>query len=106
MRQAAQLVLVGCLLIFIGCGGAPGPNGDRYVWISPRGITIQTGRTWQFSADVVGAGNEEVDWLAAIGSVDSDGLYTAPSSAGDDQITAVSRSDRSLYDVVGIRVVN
>ncbi|MEQ1932407.1 MAG: hypothetical protein ABL962_00820 [Fimbriimonadaceae bacterium] len=101
-RIGVLLTLVSCA----SCGGVQGPNGDRYVWISPRGITIQTGRTWQFSADVVGAGSQEVDWLAAIGSIDSDGLYTAPSQAGDDQITAVSRSDRSLYDVVGISVVN
>jgi hypothetical protein len=105
VRILLNVALISISLICVSCGGAPGPVGDRYVWITPRNVTIQTGRTWQFSADVVGADREGVDWSTSSGWIDSDGHYTAPSYATNDRITAISKSDPTLSDRIIIKVV-
>jgi hypothetical protein len=64
------------------------------VTISQASATVTTSGTLQFSATVQGiATNKSVSWKAAVGSITSAGLYTAPAKAGGDTVTATSNAD-------------
>src|SRR6266852_5747447 len=65
------------------------------ITISPTSASLQTSATQQFTATVTGTNNTSVTWLATLGSIDSNGLYTAPSVAGNDTVTASSVADPS-----------
>jgi hypothetical protein len=66
------------------------------VSISPTSASAQTGGTLHFSATVSGTVTDKsVSWKAAVGKIDADGNYTAPSSAGTDTVTATSDADDS-----------
>lgn len=85
------------------------------VRISPTTVTLQTGRTQQFSASVSGTWNTGVTWSvngvsggnATVGMISANGLYTAPSSVpayGSIVVTAtsVAQSTRSANATVYI----
>ncbi|MGB8990354.1 MAG: Ig-like domain-containing protein, partial [Candidatus Sulfotelmatobacter sp.] len=61
--------------------------------ISPISATLPSGGVQQFTATVSGSRNEEVSWSATGGSVSSEGLYTAPPTAGRFTVTATSQAD-------------
>jgi hypothetical protein len=63
--------------------------------ISPTTSNLRTGATQQFTAVVSGTTNTAVTWSASSGTITSNGLYTAPASAGSYTITAVSKADTS-----------
>jgi hypothetical protein len=73
------------------------------VTISPSSASLQLGQTQQFSAEVSGTTYTAVNWLvngtlggsAAVGTITTNGLYTAPSSAPAGSVTVTARS---LYD--------
>ncbi len=70
---------------------APVANG---VSISPSAGTIVTGATLQLSATVQGTvTNKSVTWSATSGSVNANGLFTAPSTAGTATVKATSVAD-------------
>jgi Abnormal spindle-like microcephaly-assoc'd, ASPM-SPD-2-Hydin len=72
---------------------APQPSVSS-VTVSPTSSTALTGGTLQFSATVQGtATDKSVSWKAAVGSITSGGLYTAPSNTGSDSVTATSNTD-------------
>ena len=51
----------------------------------------------QFTANVQGtATDKSVTWSASAGSISSSGLYTAPSAAGTDTVTAVSNANTAM----------
>ncbi|HEY3929687.1 MAG TPA: Ig-like domain-containing protein [Candidatus Koribacter sp.] len=56
------------------------------ITITPSSATTQVGKTQQFTA------NQAVTWSASCGSIDTNGLYTAPSSAETCTITATASS--------------
>ena len=58
--------------------------------ISPANATLQAGGRQQFTATVTGTNNTGVVWSATNGSIDQNGLYTAPAMAGSATITAAS----------------
>lgn len=72
----------------ISCGGGssssvvtppplpPSPSGN--IVITPASATVAYGHTQQFTAAVNGAANVAVNWSATLGSIDANGLYTAP----------------------------
>jgi hypothetical protein len=60
------------------------------VSISPTSATVSTGATKQFTATVAGTTNTAVTWVTTCGSVDSTGLFTAPSTASTCSVTATS----------------
>jgi hypothetical protein len=73
---------------------APTSPSVTGVSVSPTSAKTTTGGTLQFSASVQGsASDKSVSWQAANGSITSSGLYTAPSNAGSDTITATSNAD-------------
>ena len=68
------------------------------VSVTPSVASTPAGRTIQFNASVQGAASDKsVTWGALLGTVTSSGLYTAPSTAGTDTITAVSDADPTKF---------
>ena len=73
------------------------------VTISPTSVSLQLGQRQQFSAAVSGTANTAVNWLvngaiggnATVGTITSNGLYTAPSSAPTGSVTVTARN---VYD--------
>ena len=69
------------------------------VSVSPSSATLTAGQTQQFAATVTNTTNAAVTWSlnpAGVGSIDSTGLYTAPSSITASQkvtVTATSSAD-------------
>ncbi len=79
---------------------APSSSGVA-ITISPTSATVSTGATQQFTATVTGTTNTAVTWTvdtvaggnATSGTVDANGLYTAPTTAGNHTVTATSVAD-------------
>jgi hypothetical protein len=77
---------------------APGTNALQ-VSIAPAAVTLLSGATQQFSAQVSNAGNSSVVWSASSGTITPTGLLTAPQTRSSVQITvtATSQADPSKY---------
>jgi hypothetical protein len=75
--------------------------GAVTVLISPMSATLTAGATQQFAATVQGTSNTAVTWSvdsvsggnSGSGTVNSSGVYTAPSQAGSHTVTATSVAD-------------
>jgi hypothetical protein len=65
------------------------------VSISPKSASVRVGGQLQFSAKVNGTASADVEWSADVGSVDGNGLFTAPATAGTAHVTVTSRADSS-----------
>jgi len=67
------------------------------VGVSPSSATLSSNSKQQFTATVSGTSNTAVTWLAAAGSVDANGLYTAPgvNTPTNVIVTATSNADSS-----------
>lgn len=63
------------------------------VTINPLIIDLAKGATQQFTGTVTGSSNTAVTWAATAGSIDSMGLYTAPTSTITAAVTATSVAD-------------
>jgi hypothetical protein len=67
------------------------------VSVSPAATSVDQGDTLQFSASVIGSGNQAVTWSiqegSAGGSISQTGLYTAPAAAMDVHVVATSVAD-------------
>ena len=74
------------------------------VSISPTSVSVQPGQSTQFTASVTGTTNTNVTWLvngvsggsAAIGTISSTGLYSAPSSVPS--VNPVTVTAQSVFD--------
>lgn len=102
MKSFVRAVLATCLLLVPVMARA-----SVSVSISPGYGQIVVGRTLQFSATVSGTSNHNVTWqvnnanggTASFGTVNSSGLFTAPSAMPNPAIatiTAVSQADPSI----------
>jgi Big-like domain-containing protein/fibronectin type III domain protein len=69
-----------------------GPAGVS-VTINPLIVDLAKGATQQFTATVTGSSDTAVTWAATTGSVNSMGLYTAPTSTITATVTATSVAD-------------
>ena len=67
------------------------------VSVSPASATLFSNQKQQFTATVSGTSNTGVIWSATAGSVDANGLYTAPTvnSQSNAVVTATSKADSS-----------
>src|SRR5262249_24747216 len=70
------------------------------VSLSPSAVTLTPGGTQQFTATVTGTSNTGVNWSLnpAVGSIDANGLYTAPSTVTSSTtvtVTATSADDNT-----------
>ena len=74
---------------------SPGGGGTVSVSISPTSVTLPSSGTQQFTATVTGTSKTAVTWTASAGSVNSNGLYTAPVVQSQTQatVTATSQAD-------------
>jgi hypothetical protein len=79
-------------------------NGQQVsVSIAPTMASVPVGATQQFTATVSGTSNTAVTWAvdgvpsgnASVGTVDANGLYTAPQTTGHHTVTATSVADTS-----------
>src|SRR5579864_1281139 len=87
-QHLSTFVAVLALATLAACGGSgsnntvqtPPPPPTVSVSVSPGSASLVSGGTQQFSATVSGSSNTAVTWsVAGGGSIDSNGLYTAPS---------------------------
>ena len=76
------------------------------VSISPVSAALLTGATQQFTATVTGSTNTAVTWLATGGTVSTNGLYTAPATAGTYSITATSQADSTKSATASVTVIS
>jgi len=65
--------------------------------ISPKTATLFVGATQQFTA------NAPVTWSASCGSIDNNGLYTAPNVAGNCTVTATDNSGNQTTATVKVK---
>src|SRR5581483_2751734 len=73
--------------------------------ISPISATVPPNGTQQFTASVSGTTNTGVTWSdTGSGSVNSNGLYTAPNSAESDTVTASSAADPTKSATASVTV--
>jgi hypothetical protein len=77
------------------------------VSVSPATASVSTGGTLQFTATVAGTvTNKSVTWTAQLGTINSSGLYTAPSNPGTDTVTATSVADTTKSGSAMVTVSN
>ena len=101
-RTATIASLVVMFMAASGCGGAG-------VAVTPSGLgNVLQGTTVQFTAQVVGRSNHAVVWSvregSAGGTIDSTGLYTAPSAAGTFHVVATSQADPKASGMASVEV--
>jgi len=72
-------------------------GGSIKVSVSPASVTLLSNQKQQFTATVSGTSNTGVTWSATAGSVDANGLYTAPvvTAQTNAVVTATSNADSS-----------
>ena len=63
------------------------------VAVLPAAIDVAAGGTVRFQAIVSGVADASVSWICDVGSIDPNGLFTAPTSDGTARVTATSRVD-------------
>jgi hypothetical protein len=96
---------------------APPPQAGVTVSVSPASASIRGGSSYTFSATVTGASNTAVTWSvnstsggsASLGSIDSSGKYTAPStlpSPNTITVTATSAADTSKSNSSAVILLN
>jgi hypothetical protein len=75
------------------------------VAVSPATASSVISGTLPFTATVHGSTtNTAVTWTAALGTISAAGLYTAPSKAGTDTVTATSVADPSVSGTASVTV--
>ncbi len=102
---------LGAVLVSTGCGSSytapnnPGPSAS--VTVTPATATVYLGQTVQFTAQVSGARDQTVTWSvpSGFGSIDSTGLYTAPSALGSGGTIDVTATSNAVPTKSGTAVV-
>ena len=87
-------------------GGRAGGHGGVTIGVSPASVTLSSNQTQQFTANVTGTSNTAVAWSATGGTVDSNGLYTAPTVTTQTNlvVTATSSADPSASASAAVTV--
>ncbi len=111
MKRILLPSLAGLLIVACGDDETTSPNGEIEVTVSvsPGRAIVELGAELQFTAFVFGTGQRDVVWFvedlqggnATFGTIDSSGLYTAPSAEPDIdsiKVTAVLQVDPSKSD--------
>jgi uncharacterized protein (DUF1800 family) len=94
---------------------SPTPTPKLAVSVSPGSAAVQVGGTQQFAATVTNSANTQVKWLvngvtggnSTFGTIDLNGLYTAPSNApfpGVVTVTAISAADGATKALAGVNL--
>ncbi len=94
--------LLACAALVTACGrgavqsrtaAAFAGAGTVRVAISPGSVDLLPGGSVLFSVTITGTPVAEVTWSAEAGTIDQNGRYLAPDSAGTWRVTATSRAD-------------
>jgi hypothetical protein len=85
---------------------AANPNSQvTSIVISPTTAQVAASGPLQFASTVQGSTTDKsVRWTASLGTINSAGNYTAPTSAGNDTVTAISNADSSKTAAAKITV--
>lgn len=76
------------------------------VVVSPTSINVAPNAEVQLTATVTGTTNKLVTWTASAGSVNSEGVFTAPSTTGAVTVTATSVADPTASAFSRVTVTN
>jgi putative Ig domain-containing protein len=99
LQRLSFLTLLAVALVSTSCGGVIGnPIGvgnHVEIGLSPASVTLLPNAKQQFTASLSGTSNTGVTWSATAGSIDHNGLYTAPkiTSATNIVVTATLIAD-------------
>jgi hypothetical protein len=77
--------------LVVGGGGVGG--GKVKVSVSPTSATLTSGLTQQFTATVSGTSRTAVRWSATAGTINANGLYTAPTVKSPINVTVTATSE-------------
>ncbi len=82
------------------------PNTVTSVAVAPGTLGLNTGTQQTFTSTVTGTGtySPAVTWTAQRGTITSAGLYTAPTTAGSDAVTATSVQDATKAATANLTV--
>jgi hypothetical protein len=113
LRRASLLIVLALILVHTGCGStgtkntqSPPPPPGITVSITPTAANVRAGATQPFTATVTGTTNKGVTWSvngivagnATMGTISSNGVYTAPATVPNPSaitIELVSAADAS-----------
>ncbi|HXC48644.1 MAG TPA: hypothetical protein VNU20_10140 [Candidatus Sulfotelmatobacter sp.] len=120
MWRDGKLLLTLAILWCAGCSGGQaasggGNTGGISVTVFPSATSVVIGQTVPFSATVTGTTNSTVNWEVAgvaggnstVGTITSDGLYTAPNALPNPStvvVTAVSQADATKMGTGRVQV--
>ncbi len=102
------VLVLSALILLTSCGGKSTSQQIR-VTIVPATVAIDQGSTQQFTALVSGTANAAVRWSIPAqgstgGTIDANGLYTAPATAGTFQLVATSAADSTATATAAVSV--
>ncbi len=105
------LFSLGLLVVSCGGGGNGGGGGQVHVSVSPSTVNVIAGQTQQFAASVTGALNSAVAWsvscsTSTCGTIDSAGLYTAPTLIPADATVTVKATSQEDTNIAGTATVS
>src|SRR6266568_2970994 len=92
MRKSVLLIILIPLIPSLLAGE---PSKHIQVAITPTSVTVPAAGTQQFSASVSGTPNKSVTWSVSVGTITSNGLFTAPAAT---QNTIVYLKAASIVD--------
>jgi hypothetical protein len=121
-RLAFAIVAAAMMAISLaGCGGKKSSSSstttDIAVSISPLSATLQTKQTQQFTSTVTGTSSTAVTWQvsgvnggnATFGTIDTNGLYTAPAvvpTPSNVTVSAILTSDTTKIGSANVTITN
>ena len=107
MNLVVGMILGGALACGSGKSSQPPAAPVVTVSILPAGASVWTSGTQAFSATVSGTSSQTVTWSvveASGGNISAAGLYTAPATAGNFHVKAVSAADSAKSALVPVAV--
>lgn len=120
-RAIVVLAALWLALSLAACGGKSSSSSSTStsltITISPPSATLQTKQTQQFTATVTGSSNTSVTWQVnsvnggnpTFGTIDSNGLYTAPAvvpTPSSVTVTAISQADTTKTGAASVTITN
>lgn len=107
MKMIRAMLLAFASLVLVACGSDDDNKKNVMVSINPASATLKAGATQTFTATVTGHSNTAVTWKvegANSGSITSNGVYTAPATAGTYRVVATSVGDTKRSATANVTV--